>query len=266
MIMDIKVISKDEWKIELLITDTEAAYMNAFRRLILEETATIAIEDVEFKKNSSALYDEIVAHRLGLVPLTSDSSYVMPSECTCNGEGCAKCTVKLSLSAKGPGVITASKLKSSDPKVVPVFEKMPIVKLLANQQVQLDANGVMGKGKEHAKWSPGHVYYQQVPKVVLNEKQIKDAQEFAKNSPVNVFEVKSGKISVDEEKVLKNHTKIDSLEDYSPAVTVSRSSTDFIFVIESFGQLSPKQIMLSALDMFDNKLETFVTALKSLGM
>ncbi len=56
-----------------------------------EEVPTMAIEDVEFRKNNSILYDEIIAHRLGLVPLKTDlKSYNLPEKCKCKGEGCAR--------------------------------------------------------------------------------------------------------------------------------------------------------------------------------
>ena len=72
--------SKDSGKSTFLLKSSSAGYSNALRRIMLNEVPVIAIEDVEIKKNSSALYDEMVASRLGLTVLTTDSkSYELPN-------------------------------------------------------------------------------------------------------------------------------------------------------------------------------------------
>jgi DNA-directed RNA polymerases I and III subunit RPAC1 len=50
----------------------DAAISNAFRRILLSEVATIAIEKVYIYNNTSVIQDEVLAHRLGLIPLKAD--------------------------------------------------------------------------------------------------------------------------------------------------------------------------------------------------
>ena len=79
--MQITLISKDKEadKASFLLKGTTPAYMNLLRRTIMNRVPTMAIEEVELKKNSSVLYDEIIAHRLGLVVLSTDlKSYDLP--------------------------------------------------------------------------------------------------------------------------------------------------------------------------------------------
>ena len=64
--------NKDKTKISFLIKGIHYTYANALRRIIINKVPTMAIENVEIRKNSSALYDEMVAHRLGLIVLKTN--------------------------------------------------------------------------------------------------------------------------------------------------------------------------------------------------
>src|SRR3989338_8883415 len=164
--MELRVLSnnKDEGKLSFIIKDTTPAFANTLRRIMIEEVPVMAIEEVEFRKNNSILYDEMIAHRLGLLPLSTDlKSYNLPSECKCEGKGCARCQLKLTLKSKGPCMVYASDIHTRDAAVKPVYPKTPIVKLLKNQGLELEATACLGQGKEHVKWAPCHVYYKNKP-------------------------------------------------------------------------------------------------------
>ena len=259
--MEVLHLAKDKktGRQSFLIKGSSPMFVNVIRRIMMGEVPTMAIEDIEFRKNSSVLYDEIVAHRLGMIPLKTDlKTYNLMEECKCNGEGCAKCTLKLTLkvTAKSDQVITADELKSKDPKVVPVYENMPIVKLLKGQQLEFEATARLGKGKEHMKWSPGHVFYKYKP-VVEIIKQPENAEEFAKICPQNVFEAKKGRLSVNKERLL-DCTLCGACLDMEPGVIkLDESDADFVFYIEPWGQLTVKQIVAEAFDIFDKKLYDF---------
>jgi len=140
--------------------DTHNSVVNSIRRIILDEVPTFAIEDVEFIFNDSPLYDETIAHRLGLIPIKTDlSSYVFKDKCSCGGIGCAMCEVKMSIIASGNGYVYSETIKSDDPVIVPVDMKIPITKLF-NEDSKLECNlkAVLGTGREHAKWAPAHAY------------------------------------------------------------------------------------------------------------
>ena len=48
----------------------DASIANAFRRILIAEIPTLAIEDVFILNNTSIIQDEVLAHRIGLIPLT----------------------------------------------------------------------------------------------------------------------------------------------------------------------------------------------------
>ena len=70
--MDIKLLTKEQDTIRFVLSDVSPAFANALRRIILAEVPVMAIEDVMILENSSVMYDEILAHRLGLIPITTD--------------------------------------------------------------------------------------------------------------------------------------------------------------------------------------------------
>ena len=68
--MEIRVLenSKDNGTLSFILKDSDHVFANTLRRLMIDEVPTMAIEEVEFQKNNSIAYDEMIAHRLGLVP------------------------------------------------------------------------------------------------------------------------------------------------------------------------------------------------------
>ena len=89
--MEVRVLEndKEQGKLSFILKDSNHVFANTLRRLMIDDVPTMAIEDIEFSKNNSILYDEIIAHRLGLVPLKTDlKSYNLPNQCKCEGKGC----------------------------------------------------------------------------------------------------------------------------------------------------------------------------------
>jgi len=258
--MDIKLLNEDKEKnkISLLVSDSTPAFVNALRRTIIESVPTIAIEDVEFRTNSSVLYDEVVALRLGLISLKSDlKSYNETDKCTCEGEGCAKCSVDITLSVKGPATVYASDLKSKDPAVVPVYPETPIAMLLKGQEMELTAKAIVGTGKNHAKWVPAFVFHQYEPiiKVNNNSSQLK---EFKSKYPPQIFDGDK----IDQKKIIELGL-VDAVAGINEdIIKVEYNEKNFILTIESFGQLSLKEIFQTAVDVLKTQSDEFVKALK----
>jgi DNA-directed RNA polymerase II subunit RPB3 len=123
----IRELKDDYAKFEL--RDTDASMANALRRVMIAEVPTVAIDLVEIEVNSSVLNDEFIAHRLGLIPLTSAAAMAMrfSRDCdACDGDGsCEYCSVEFHLAARATDSdqtleVTSNDLRSTDPKVCPV--------------------------------------------------------------------------------------------------------------------------------------------------
>src|SRR5271156_3823121 len=158
----VKVLQETEDTITLQLEGVDRSYVNAIRRFCISEVPGMAIDDIVILENSSVLYDEILAHRLGMIPLKTDlERYVLPEKCDCGSPlGCQKCRVLLVLAASAkdkPRTVVSGDLVSEDREIRPVSANIPIVKLAAGQAVKLEAYARLGRAKEHAKWQPATV-------------------------------------------------------------------------------------------------------------
>ena len=155
--MKLQILNRTDSTIEVKLSGLELDYGNALRRLAISEVPTMAIDDVVIIENSSIVYDELLSHRLGLIPLTTDlTRYIFPSDCDCDTKlGCSKCRVLLVLNAEPTDetmTVYSRHLVSEDPLVTPVTNNIPILKLAPKQKVKLEAYAKLGRGKDHAKW------------------------------------------------------------------------------------------------------------------
>lgn len=263
--MKLKLVNKDKKndKLVFILEDSNVHFANALRRSSIEAVPTLAIEDVEFRKNSSAIYDEVIAHRLGLLAIKTDlKSYNLPSECPCNGAGCAQCQLKLTLKVKGPKTVYASDIKSQDPKASVVHPKTPVAKLLKGQELACVMTAILGTGDQHAKWSPGSVHYKHVPVIKISKKG-EACVSCADVCPQKVFTKKGGVLAVNEKNLLNCHLCNACVEESSGSVSVDTDKNSFVFYVESWGQLDCEEIMLKAAEGFSKNIEVFEKSFKA---
>ncbi len=257
--MDVKALNKENT--EILFKGLNPALINTLRRLATSEVPCLAIEDIEVVKNGSAMYDEMLAHRLGLVPLVTDlKSYNLKEDCKCKGKGCSMCQLVLTLDVKGPAMVYSGDIKSKDPKIKAVHDKIPIVNLLKGQELKLNMIAVMGKGKDHMKFSPGLMFYRGYPEIKAGA--VKNAEKVAASCPVKILEANSGKIKVtDNEKCVLCNACVEAS---NGEIEVKGNNEDFIVTIEPWGQLEPKEILAEAVKIFDAKLNEFEKEVKKI--
>lgn len=158
----VKVLEESDETVALQLEGVDRSYANAIRRFCISEVPAMAIDDIVILENSSVLYDEILAHRLGMIPLRTDlGRYVLPEKCDCGSPlGCQKCRVLLVLDAvahEKPRTVLSGDIVSEDRDIKPVSPNIPLVKLAVGQAVKLEAYARLGRAKEHAKWQPATV-------------------------------------------------------------------------------------------------------------
>lgn len=162
MSYQVRIDGEGENWIRLALLGVPISLGNALRRFIINEVPTMAVEEVLVIENTSILTNEMLAHRISLIPFTTDlDNYLLPEKCDCGSAlGCEKCSVRFSLrSAASREVVTVYSTdlvrESGSDKVAPISGDFQIVKLAPGQRVELELYVRLGKGKRHAKWQSG---------------------------------------------------------------------------------------------------------------
>jgi DNA-directed RNA polymerase subunit D len=266
----IEVLEKDETNIRLAIRGANVPLMNALRRIALAEVPSMAIDEVVMIENSSILHDEMIAHRLGLTPLKTDlDSYNLPEECECQSEfGCPLCRVTLTMDAEsteGTRPVYSGELVSENPEIIPVSDKVPIIKLAKGQKLKLEAYARLGKGKDHAKWQPVSVCaYKYYPKIEVPTEECGECSKCVDICPKKVYTMKENKVEVRD--LLACNLCMDCVEacpQEPPAIKVEWEKDAFIMNIESTGVLPPERIIQEATKMLDKQLKEFKKQVKA---
>jgi DNA-directed RNA polymerase subunit D len=157
---EVTFIDRDDRSARFLVRGVTPAFANGIRRAMLADVETLSIDNLRVIENSSVMFDEQIALRLGLVPLTTPDDYE-PDD-----------IITLAIDVEGPATAYSGDLVSSDEKVQPAEENVPIIELKEGQRLELEADATLGRGKDHAKHQGGvAVGYRHLQRVeVVGEK------------------------------------------------------------------------------------------------
>jgi DNA-directed RNA polymerase subunit D len=145
--MKVSVIENLPGVMRLDVNSISFGLANAIRRVATGEVGCFAVDKVTFYENTSSIFDEYIAHRIGLVPILTPKGY---------GE---TDTVVFSLEIEGPVTSYSKDLKGSDKEVAVANGKIPLIKLAEGQKIRADCKAVIGNGNRSAKFQPGIVTY-----------------------------------------------------------------------------------------------------------
>ncbi|GJE94214.1 DNA-directed RNA polymerase, alpha subunit [Phanerochaete sordida] len=292
--LQVKVQRLSQRSVEFDLVGVDASIANAFRRIMIAEVPTIAIEHVYVWNNTSVIHDEILAHRIGLVPLSADPSLLdfrTPTgfNATPNDRNTLvfRLQVTCERAPKGSGKeYINDEVKSGDLVWVPqgeqeeVFAGSPpgptnkdivLAKLRPGQEIDMELHAIKGVGKEHAKWSPvATASYRLHPLIVLNPAQPVPAHladKFAACfSPGVVRVAPGGAVSVDLAGMRKDSVSREVLrhEEFRGCVELKRVRDWFIFNVESEGPYAPERLLPEAVKVMREKISSIRAAAQAL--
>jgi DNA-directed RNA polymerase subunit D len=190
------------------------------------------------------MFDEQIALRLGLIPLTTPDDYE-PEE-----------TVTLAIDVEGPATAYSGDLVSSDGQVQPAEENVPIIDLKEGQRLELEADAELGYGKDHAKHQGGvAVGYRHLQRVVPGD----ERDEFAEDDP----EILRGVIEDDGELVETASFDNDLSNRYPDReVSVEDVPNAFVFDVETDGSMPVDELVLKAVESLRTRADELEAAVQ----
>ncbi|MDR0334318.1 MAG: DNA-directed RNA polymerase subunit D [Methanomassiliicoccaceae archaeon] len=246
------------------------AMANALRRTILTDIPKMAIDKVEFHlgpimvngreyESITPLFDEIIAHRLGMVPVPTDLKLFVPqSECSCGGEGCPSCTIMYSLNKIGPcTVLSGDLIPLGDPNLKVKDELIPIVELADGQAVLIYTIATMGTARTHVKWQAANgVGYKYEPRIQLDAAKCRHCMKCLTACPKRVFAGDAKKITVAEP---LRCSLCDSCLTFcaGKAISVEANDNNFVFSFETDGSLSAETVLNKAISLLSGQASSF---------
>ena len=277
--MQIEIVELEERKCKFILKDSTPAKANALRRTMLTDIPKMAIDEVEFHlgpidvdgrefESITPLFDEIIAHRLGMVPVPTDYElFTTREKCTCGGEGCPSCRVMYSLNKHGPCTVLSGDLQPLGDATLKVKdEEIPIVELADGQSVLIYAYAVMGTARKHVKWQAAFgVGYKYLPKIEVDGSKLdKDSvQEIAAQCPKKVFDVEDGKL-VAKRPLDCSLCGTCTENEGKGAITVIGDDTNFFFKFETDGALTAKQVLDKAAEILSQESKDFAALVAEL--
>ncbi|MDO8646963.1 MAG: DNA-directed RNA polymerase subunit D [Candidatus Diapherotrites archaeon] len=251
MNLEVKQLEKKGNLLKLLIKGATPELMNSFRRAIMLEVPTLAIEEVTFFENNSVMFDEFLAHRIGMIPIKADLKDYKKNE-----------TAKFTLDKEGPCTVYGKDIKSADPSVEIIGKKVPLVKLNKGQRVKMELIATISTGKEHSKWQPAIVGYRNTHTITV-DKECNACEDCVKHCPKNILEVKAKKIVITD--ALKcNACKACVNYCDKGHIKLETDPENFVFFIESHGQSDSEEVALHAIEALKEKVSEFKKSINSL--
>lgn len=257
-----RILERDNLRLKVLVEGVPPSLVNSLRRVVISEVPVLAIDNVVVINNTSVMYDEMLAHRLGLIPLTTPlSQFPKIEECEGGVVDPAECTVRLTLqvTAEEDKTIYAGDLASDNPGVKPVYPDMPIVKLARGQSISLEAYARLGRAKEHAKWQAGLSAYYYYPKLVV----LKEDEECLRLCRAICDGAFGARLSeFDPEKCTYNKLKT-CQSACNGTILVEWDKYKYIMWFESYGNMSVDEMLGEAFRILKTKFISFLDAVEA---
>ncbi|KAK6533146.1 DNA-directed RNA polymerases I and III subunit RPAC1 [Arthrobotrys megalospora] len=240
--IDIHKANDLDYEFDLIGVDASVA--NAFRRILISEVPTLAIETVFVHNNTSIVQDEVLAQRLGLVPLRGDkkgfqqlrwrkkspdepaaeatdfNTVVMTLKVACTRNHATPATETDPAKLYFNSSVYARDIKfapqgrqsswfSGAGEIRPVNPDILLAKLRPGQEIDLEIHCVLGIGQDHAKFSPvATASYRLLPSIKIKQPITgEDAEKFASCFPKGVAEVQKDKKTGEKTAVVVNPRK-----------------------------------------------------------
>lgn len=270
----------------------DASFANALRRIMMAEVEVMAIDRVVISANDTPIADEVLANRLGLIPIRADALKFKEWDSQLGMaprvDNCIK--YELNVVARKKDVAPRDgtvHVLSKELKRVPmdmseeeelettetevdlagegdlVFDDIMLAKMNPGMRLQATCYAKRGTGAIHTKWSPvSCASYRMMPSIEFTSSiEGESAEELKRICPQDVYDVEDSHAFVKDLRsctMCMECTRIGSAKD---KILLRRSEDVFVFTVEGVGQLDVRQVVTRAIDVLQTKCERVEAAL-----
>jgi DNA-directed RNA polymerase subunit D len=274
-----KILKEEDNKIQVLLSETDRSFANALRRSLISDTPKMAIDSVRFQlgtkeqdeeiwETTGPIPDEMVAQRLAMIPIpTVHDKFYFQDECpNCKDlveadRGCLECQMIYTCVVFGTEEgrwVTAGDMTYLGEEALEIpdeYKAIPITKLMKGQMIEFYATAIMGRGRDHTKWSPacGVTFHPRRIGILNNKTKAKILWDMDLEISAKDFD-KDGKLEdVDKVAILSdelNHVGegTEASRTFKDAITLEEVSGEFILSFETDGSMSPKTAFMKAVE------------------
>lgn len=262
---------------------------------MIAEVPTVAIEHVFIINNTSIIQDEVLSHRLGLIPLAIDPRLLAWKKAgdAVNEKNSVVFKLHVSCRKLPDGTLENERVYSNQLKWLsqgsempdetnakfeedqssflkqarPVHDDILIAKLRPGQTIELECHCIKGVGEEHAKWSPvATAWYKLYPEVVLLHPPPENVlSALCEELPGLISLGQNGNAVIDDaanhEKLLEKVRRLSGEPQFSQYLQLRKRKDKFIFIIESTGALKPHEIFSEAILRLNAKCDKVLEGL-----
>jgi len=283
--LGVEILHMDDMEVKFKLNGVNPVIANGLRRLLFSNVPTVAIETIHIWQNTGVVQDEVLAHRLGLIPFhinPDDLDMRAPSE-EFSDRNAFKFEIKT-------GVVTAemldpkgrycaiyakdmvwvpltqeqaTKFKDKPPKVV--HEDILITKLRPGQELEMEMYCEKGYGKTHSKWNPvataSYKYETQIE--IDNDSMVpEEKQRLVDLCPQKVFEIEESGDVVAARKDDCTTCRL-CIEGLTDKIHLYKERDNYIYHIESTGALPIRRLLKLALEALKEKAVNGMDNLRS---
>ena len=281
--MKVKILKMDDNYAQVEFKDVDYSFVNSVRRSLISMVPCLALHEIDFHMGSlgsyvdeesgdereyesiSAMFNEIVAHRVGMLPIPTDDKTLEAFGDSIDDDS-KQPDIMYSLHKQGPCTVYSGDLEpvSGDDSLIIPEANVPILKLAVGQAILVYAKARIGNAKMHTKWQcvVAPRFYQAPSISVSSDKGSKavfdiiDKKKFKKKGSNHVLDDPR-----EAHKALNELEKLWNDKEAKESMKVTTKKDHFIFEFETNGAMKAKLALEQALKALDGHCSKFASAI-----
>ena len=273
----------DDYSAQIEFKDVNYSFVNSIRRSLVSMVPCLALHEIDFHMGSlgsyvdeesgdereyesiSAMFNEIVAHRIGMLPIPTDEKTIEAFGESI-GDDSNQPDIMYSLHKQGPCTVYSGDLEpvSGDNSLVIPETNVPLVKLAEGQAILVYAKAKFGTARQHTKWQCAVAprFYQAPTISVSSGKASKTVFDIVDKKN---FKKKGNKYIIDNPveayEALRKIERLWNDEDAKNSIEITRKKDHFIFEFETNGAMTAKLALEQALKALNGHCNEFASAI-----